>query len=230
MAQAWQPVLQQEWEECAATEATNPCCPGCARLLLPTGVGAGQTLLSPVLPSLLQLLPGHCHTMGRMVLGPLQGNGKCPSPAWISAPHSMWDNTPSIPQILCVLWKQLPTHPVRHRLKEGEQGTLSVLLSTDWSNAHPTCPGWPGWKIILLPHGLRHNAAKAMSFCKVINTIPRSFYDDIPSLTSSFSLDDRYIFVKKYNPTIKINQQKLCLLWYCATINQPSLSNQTSMF
>lgn len=44
--------LEQEWEKHGALEATNPCCPGYARLILLTGVGAGQTLLSPVLPIL----------------------------------------------------------------------------------------------------------------------------------------------------------------------------------
>lgn len=79
---------------------------GCARLVLPTGVGAGQTLLCPVLPvppaaaaTALPLL--YCREVGAFTL---VGKWKMPGP------HSMW-NTPTIPWVQCVLWKQLPTHP-----------------------------------------------------------------------------------------------------------------------
>lgn len=146
-AQSWQPVLclaslLQEWNKRGALEATNPRCPGCARLFLPTG----QTLLSPVLStapaaaaSALSLL----HSQGwclHMCLDPCREmENACPQPG-------------SVVRIQCGI-----THQASHEFsvcsgsnhqhtqwgqdwREREEEILFVCLSTDWSKEHLTCP------------------------------------------------------------------------------------------
>lgn len=70
----------------------------------------------------------------------LAGKWKMPVPSLeISGPHPVWCNTPSIPLVQCVLWKQLPTHLMRPQTEGRERKEHYLCSSAQTGAMHISC-------------------------------------------------------------------------------------------